>query len=62
MSKTSEDYSILIKDAERLIKEYDESIINDGETPYDIEDYATGLEMLAEAMDLLKQLTDFKKQ
>ena len=59
-SKIIEQYSILINDTEKLIKEYDESIFNDGETPYQIEDYIAGLEMLAEAMELLKQLTDYK--
>ena len=60
--RLAEDYAININEAEKLIKEYEASVLNEEDASFEIEDYIAGLEMLGEAIELLTKLINYKKQ
>lgn len=58
--KIAEEQVIDRNEADKLIKEYEESVFCTGET-LELYDYVTAVEMLGEAMSLLKKLYNYGK-
>ena len=60
--RLAEDYAIQINEAEKLIKEYEESNLSDELKILKLEDLIYSTEMLGDSIEILKKLIKYKKQ